>query len=354
MKHLGILFLSLSTAFLAPAQTSFLTGQAAREVFGQPVFTAEGSGNPSQYQLGAVDGVAYANNTLFVVDSNHLQIAPVNNRVLIYSKISQYIYNPLDEVPQGSRCPVCIANADVGGATQVLGQASFTATTNPNTTQSGFRNPTAIASDGNILVLADTDNNRVLIWKTIPTNPNQPADLVLGQPDFTTVQPIKLNSSQFRGPQGVWVQGTQLFVADTQNHRVMIWNTIPAANNQPADLVLGEPNFTTAPPATTSDLPPTASNLFSPVSVTSDGTHLFVTDLGHHRVLIWNSFPTQNGQAADVVVGQQNMTSELDNGGNATCVATGVDASGYPTYTNCIPNICPSTSKDSSGSPLYP
>jgi len=354
MKHLGILFLSLSTAFLAPAQTSFLTGQAAREVFGQPVFTAEGSGNPSQYQLGAVDGVAYANNTLFVVDSNHLQIAPVNNRVLIYSKISQYIYNPLDEVPQGSRCPVCIANADVGGATQVLGQASFTATTNPNTTQSGFRNPTAIASDGNILVLADTDNNRVLIWKTIPTNPNQPADLVLGQPDFTTVQPIKLNSSQFRGPQGVWVQGTQLFVADTQNHRVMIWNTIPAANNQPADLVLGEPNFTTAPPATTSDLPPTASNLFSPVSVTSDGTHLLVTDLGHHRVLIWNSIPAQNGQAADVVVGQQDMTSELDNGGNKTCVSNGTDADGYPTYSGCTPTICPSTSMDSAGTPLYP
>ncbi len=100
-----------------------------------------------------------------------------------------------------------------------------------------------------------------------------------------------------------------MFVADTQNHRVLIWNSIPTSNNQPADVVLGEPNFTTAPPATVSDLPPTASNLFSPVSVTSDGQRLYVTDLGHNRVLIWNSIPTQNGQAADVVVGQPNMTS---------------------------------------------
>jgi uncharacterized protein (TIGR03437 family) len=359
MKHLGLLFLSLSTAFLAPAQTTFLTGQAAREVFGQPTFTEEGSGNPSQYQLGAVDGVAYANNTLFVVDSNHLQIYPVNNRVLIYNNISSYIYKPTDEVPQGSRCPVCIANADVGNASLVLGQPNFQTTTDPTTppfaSQSSFRNPTGIATDGNILVLSDTDNNRVLIWKTIPTANDQPADIVLGQPDFTTVQPIKLNNSQFRGPEGVWVQGTQLFVADTQNHRVMIWNNIPTANNQPADLVLGEPNFTTAPPATTSDLPPTASNLFSPVAVTSDGTHLFVTDLGHHRVLIWNSIPTQNGQAADVVVGQQSMTAELDDGGIPTCIAsTTPDADGYPTYSGCVPTICPSTGMDSDGNPLYP
>ena len=36
-------------------------------------------------------------------------------------------------------------------------------------------------------------------------------------------------------------------MADTQNNRVLIWNTIPTKNNQPADLVLGAPNFTTVP-----------------------------------------------------------------------------------------------------------
>jgi uncharacterized protein (TIGR03437 family) len=353
MKHLALLFLATAVAFLAQAQ-SFLTGQGAREVLGQPTFTEEGQGTPSAAQLGAADGLAYANNTLFVVDSNpHGALLPNDNRVLIYNNISQFIYDPTAEIPQGSGCPVCIGNPAVGQASLVLGQPDFSTVTNPYTSQNGFRNPTAIATDGNILVLADTDNNRVLIWKTIPTAPDQSADLVLGQTNFTTAA-LGLTSSSLRGPEGVWVQGTKLFVADTDNSRVLIWNTIPKSNNQPADVVLGEPNFTTAPPATTSDLPPTASNLFSPVSVTSDGTHLFVTDLGHNRVLIWNSIPTQNGQAADVVVGQPDMTSELDNGMIASCVATSADDDGYPIYTaGCPTVICPSTGVDSDGTPIY-
>jgi hypothetical protein len=273
---------------------------------------------------------------------------------MVYNNISRYIYNPTDQIPQGSRCPVCIANANVGEASLVLGQPDFATTTDPYTTQSGFRNPTGIATDGNILVLADTDNNRVLIWNTIPSTIDQPADVVLGQKDFTSILPIAVNSTQFRGPEGVWVQGARLFVADTQNHRVMIWNTIPTTNNQAADLVLGEPNFSTSPPATTSDLPPTASNLFSPVSVTSDGQRLFVTDLGHHRVLIWNSIPTQNGQAADVVVGQPNMTSEGDNNYAGTCVTNGTDSDGYPTYPAGCQTFCPSVGTDGDNNPTYP
>jgi uncharacterized protein (TIGR03437 family) len=356
MKHLALLFLATAVAFPAQAQVDFLTGQAAREVFGEPTFTYEGGNLPtaSAAQLGAVDGVAYANNTLFVVDSNpHGLLAPNDNRVLIYTDISRYVYAPTAEIPQGSRCPVCIGNPSVGQASLVLGQPDFTTTTNPYTTQFGFRNPTAIASDGHILALADTDNNRVLIWKTLPTTIDQPADIVLGQSDFTT-SAIGLTSSTFRGPQGVWVQGTQLFVADTDNSRLMIWNSIPTSNNQAADLVLGEPNFTTAPPSTTSNLPPTASNLFNPVSVTSDGQRLFVTDLGNNRVVIWNSIPTQNGQAADVVVGQPNMTSGAANNVLGNCVTNGTDADGHPTYPSGCQAFCPSIGTDSNGTAIYP
>jgi uncharacterized protein (TIGR03437 family) len=354
MKRLSILFVSLSTLFAQEPATEFLTGQSARQVIGQPTFTTEGQSLPSAFQVGAVQGLAYANNTLFVVDSNlHALIPPVNNRVLIYNNISQFIYNPTDEIPQGGRCPVCIGTPSVGQASLVLGQPDFTTTTNPYLTQSGFRNPTYIASDGKILVLADTDNNRVLIWKTIPTTIDQPADIVLGQADFTTAA-LGLTASALRGPQGVWVQGTQLFVADTQNSRVLIWNSIPTSNNQPADLVLGEPNFTTAPPATTSVLPPTASNLFSPVSVTSDGKRLYVTDLGNNRVLIWNSIPTQNAQPADVVVGQPNMTTGGDNNYAGTCVSNGTDSAGYPTFPSGCQTFCPSIGVDSDNNPIYP
>src|SRR6185436_4021558 len=161
-------------------------------------------------------------------------------------------------------------------------------------------------------VVADTDNNRVLLWRSIPTVMNQPADIVLGQPDFKTRtanegRPAP-SARSFRGPQGVWIQGTRLYVADAQNNRVMIWRNIPTQNYQPADVVLGQPNFTTA---TTQNLSadsfkPTATSMLEPVRVTSDGRKLFVTDLGYNRVLIWNAIPDAYNAAADVVVGQPN------------------------------------------------
>jgi len=354
MKHLGLIFLATAVAFPAHAQVDFLTGQAARQVIGQPTFTYEGTTGISAAQLGAVGGIAYANNTLFVVDSNlHGLLSPNNNRILIYTDISQYVYAPTAEIPQGSGCPVCIGNGSAGQPSLVLGQPDFTTATNPYTSQFGFRNPTNVASDGKILVVSDTDNNRVLIWKTIPTTIDQPADIVLGQADFTT-SAIGLTSSALRGPQGVWVQGEKVFVADTDNSRVLIWNSIPTSNNQPANVVLGEPNFTTSPPATTSTLPATASNLFNPVSVTSDGQRLYVTDLGNNRVLIWNSIPTENGQAADVVVGQPNMTSGGQNDALPNCVMNGTDADGNPTYASGCQPFCPSLGKDSDGTPVYP
>ena len=41
----------------------------------------------------------------------------------------------------------------------------------------------------------------------------------------------------------------------------------------------------------------TPSSMSSPVSVTSDGVRLYVADLGHNRVLIWNSIPVANATA---------------------------------------------------------
>ncbi len=126
------------------------------------------------------------------------------------------------------------------------------------------------------------------------------------------------------GPQGVWIQNGKVFVADTQNHRVLIWNSIPTQNNQAADVVLGQDNFTSASaPTVTAGTNPltTASRLLNPVAVTSDGTHVFVADLGYNRVLIWNSIPTSNAQPADVVVGQPDMTSSVPNFVTALCSA---------------------------------
>ena len=71
-----------------------------------------------------------------------------------------------------------------------------------------------------------------MVWNRIPSFNNAPADVVVGQASFTTAnQPGNVPSAKsMRGPQGVWIQNGRLYVADTQNNRVLIFNQIPAAN----------------------------------------------------------------------------------------------------------------------------
>jgi uncharacterized protein (TIGR03437 family) len=317
----------------------FVTGQAARLVIGQTTFTSQIFG-ASNTVIGSIGGLAYAPNnggTLLVTDANRLGLLPINNRVLMFSNISS-LPQPADQIPPfSSRCPVC-----GGVATTVLGQPDFSHTSvTPARTASGMNLPLAVATDGVHVAVADTANNRVLLWNNFPNSNGQPADVVLGQPDFTTIQPVQVTASSLRAPQGVWIQGKQLFVADTQNNRVLIWNSIPTKNNQAADLVLGQPNFATVPQfdQTKNSLNSSATTMLTPTSVNSDGVHLFVTDLGFSRVLIWNTIPTHNTQAADVEVGQLDMATAIPNNAPAQCASNGTDANSNPTY----PRTCAKT-----------
>ncbi len=326
----------------------FTTGQAARAVIGQSTFTGALQG-ASQSLIGAASGLAYKNDTLFVVDSNRLDANPINHRVLIYQHISSQFPSPEQQSPgQGRRCPVCGGTASV-----VLGQTDFTKT-DPAASQSGLQLPTAVATDGSVLAVADTNNNRVLIWKTIPASNNAPADVVVGQSDFTsTLTAVPPTAKSMRGPQGVWIQDGKLYVADTQNHRVLIYNSIPASNGAAADLVLGQPDFTTfvEPDLTQAKSDAKADNLLNPVSVTSDGVRLYVTDLGHNRVLIWNSLPTKNAQGADVALGQPDLVSSIPNNAFTGAPAT----SSTDTAKKETPVMCTvSDGTDPANNPTYP
>jgi uncharacterized protein (TIGR03437 family) len=352
MKCISLLLMGA----VAVSAADFTTGQAARLVIGQETFTSQDT-NSSATILGADGGVAYAANTLFVADSNRVGATPSNHRVLLFTNLSSTLPAPDAVLVNNSKCPACVGQASV-----VLGQPDFTTTTeNIAATQSGLRLPTAVASDGAHLAVADTNHNRVLIWNSIPTANDQPADVVVGQPNFqsASVPGNTPNAMSMRGPSGVWIQNGKLFVADTQNNRVLIYNQIPTTNGAAADMVLGAPNFTTViqPDLTQQSTSATASNMLNPVSVTSDGVRLYVTDLGYNRVLIWNSIPTSNDAAADLVVGQPDMNSSIANnafsGKPATSstdttnketpvlcsVSSGTDPAGNPTY----PTICSAT-----------
>ncbi|RMF84679.1 MAG: hypothetical protein D6744_02640, partial [Planctomycetota bacterium] len=184
------------------AENVWVTQQAARLVVGQTTFTRA---NPisSREAIGAAGGVAVAGDRLFIADGNRIGATPVNNRVLVYDNLSGFIPDLEAPLPQDRLCPACVGLPSV-----VLGQPDFD--TFDEGVGPGMKAPSGVASDGVRLAVADTNNNRVLIWHTIPTNNNTPADVVVGQPDFNDNTP-RTSREGMRGPQGVWIDSGKLF-----------------------------------------------------------------------------------------------------------------------------------------------
>lgn len=175
------------------------------------------------------------------------------------------------------------------------------------------------------LVVTDSFNNRVLIWNSIPTANGTAPDLVLGQTGFTSCdsnQGGSASSTTLHLPAGVWTDGTRLVVEDDGNNRVLIWDNFPTINDQPADLVLGQGDFTHTTPNDDNqdgiwDSQASARTLHDPFDgVDSDGTRLAVTDSSNHRVLVWESFPTRSFQPADLVLGQSDFAHTQRNDDN--------------------------------------
>src|SRR3982751_6275432 len=103
MKYFALSLALASTLSAA----EFRTGQAARAIIGQQTFTRQQPGASSAL-LGAVSGVAYANDTLIVADSSRVPALPQNNRVLVYRNISSKIPAAKAVIdPIEGRCPVC-------------------------------------------------------------------------------------------------------------------------------------------------------------------------------------------------------------------------------------------------------
>jgi len=164
-----------------------------------------------------------------------------------------------------------------------------------------FNHPSAMATDGERFLLADTWNNRILIWNSLPEG-NEPPDIVLGQKDFNANN-SGLGADKLNWPRGVATDGKRVIVADTYNNRVLIWKEFPTRNGQPADLVLGVSNFVSR-----GDVPwPRPVNwekqfIMWPWAVWTDGQKLVVTSTATASVLFWNNFPTRNNQPADMIL----------------------------------------------------
>ncbi|ASB48912.1 HYR-like domain-containing protein [Alkalitalea saponilacus] len=182
----------------------------------------------------------------------------------------------------------------------VIGNTNFTTITD-GTSESimSTSDGVAFSPDGNRLIVSDAGNNRVLIWNSIPTTNGQEADVVIGQPIFTSSAEGTGRRSLNR-PTGLFVTTDgRLIVTDHNNNRVLIWNAIPYENNIPADVVIGQNDFNSSGSGTG------LNQLNGPygVWVAPDGK-LVVSDHFNHRVLVYNTIPETNGASADVVVGE--------------------------------------------------
>lgn len=270
----------------------FVDGAPADLVIGQlgfeAVYANGGSVTPSASSLDTPKGLAVNNGgDLFVADSG-------NNRVLRFSR-------PFDQngKPQ---------------ANLVLGQSAFITKASSFVNAGKVANPSdvEIGPDGRIFV-ADTGNNRVLEFPESATN-GSGAVRVFGQPDTVTgALAGQVSAATLNAPQGVDVDETGvLFVADTGNHRVLLFPTgpeVPSAGSS-ASKVVGQITFQTAESSTSATRFRDPTN----VAVGKDGS-FFVADAGNHRILEFQGglFLPTAGAAASRVLGQINFTARTVN-----------------------------------------
>lgn len=207
-------------------------------------------------------------------------------------------------------------------ATIVVGQQDFASSGNNqggSAEANTIYSPRGVFSDGTRLYIADTFNHRVLIYNSIPTSSNASADVVVGQQTMAgnvANQNGSVGANTLNRMFGVFSDGEKLFIADSSNHRVLIYNHIPTANNANADIVVGQTGMDTATSGTA------INKLKGPTGVYYDGTKLFIVDSQNNRVLIFNHIPSSNGASADVVVGQADMDHGSANQSGTTAANT--------------------------------
>lgn len=194
----------------------------------------------------------------------------------------------------------------------VVGQANFTSGA-PNaggaTSSAGFNENVnvSVCSNGKMFV-ADRNNHRVLVYNRVPTANGTAADFVIGQPDLTSNSP-GTTATTLNNPYAAYCMANKLFVVEQANNRILVFDPIPTASNPTASYVIGQPDFVTGTPGCT------ATKLKAPYEILRFGDTFFVADGGNHRVLRFDTIPIATGAAATAVLGQTNLTSCLPNKG---------------------------------------
>lgn len=257
------------------------SGSAANMVLGQANMTSNANGTTSN-TLSFPSNLLIQGTKLFVADSD-------NNRILIW--------NTLPSIDQEA-AQIAMGQPDLITGTADTGGISAKA----------FEWAASIDSNGTVVVATDYYNNRVLIWNSIPMASDSSAAVVLGQADMTSFGSGTTRNT-FQAPWLSSIEDGKLFVGDYNNHRILVWNSIPTVNQQDPDLVIGQADFTSGTANRGGAVG--ANTIFKPGQARVDAQgRLFVSDYGNNRILIWNKVPTESGTSADAVIGQTDLTGD--------------------------------------------
>jgi hypothetical protein len=298
------------------------TFQAADFVLGQPNFTTAtaNTGGRSANTMYAPLIIEKVGAKFFVSDYG-------NGRILIWNS-----------VPSTTQAP----------ANEVMGQVNFTSS-------NGIASATITISPiwmkyhaaTSTLLVTDSSANRVLIYRNFDPSANltgRAADYVIGQPLLTSPHAMqvdgqnRITSQSLNLPCAVEVDDqNRVFVADQNNHRILIFNQIPSANNPIPDAIIGQDYYTQRYANRGTGL---ANSLITPNIVIQHGTKLVIPNQGNHNVMVWNSIPTTDQQSADFALGQAgfgehhnypNRTQSLVNSGVTSANPT-ANSLYVPTY----------------------
>ena len=196
--HRVLIWRRLPSKDYAPADT----------LIGQPDFGREGrnaKGEPGAATFNVPTGIAATQTILAVADA-------WNHRVLIWHGLPETDNQPAD---------VVLGQADFGSMLANRGGE-------PEANTLNWCYGVTIA--GPRLIICDTGNRRVLVWNEIPRQNGTPADLVLGQTNMACRDENGgrgVDAQGMRWPHSATFAGEKLLVADSGNNRLMVWSRLP-------------------------------------------------------------------------------------------------------------------------------
>ena len=123
-----------------------------------------------------------------------------------------------------------------------------------------------------------------------------PADLVIGQVDFThntANQGGSPAANTLSFPIGFAYDGKRLFISDYSNNRILVFNNgVPTTNNASADMVIGQADFVHG---SANQGGTAGANTFNAPTISMLNNQLFVGEELNNRVLIFNNIINNPG-----------------------------------------------------------